>query len=699
VKSQTLERWRRYHRAIAITGIAVVATFTGLAGSGMGPVDGLVYDLSLAVTDRRPGVPDEPVAVIALDPISLDSEELAAMPRVFFSPVWAKLLNGLTAADARVFGFDIIFGYSANQFPGLGGQYDREFLVALADAREKVVLARSDRSFPAAPFVAAVLDPINDAGRDQPAAIAYAGLTPDADGVFRHLAARVGNHQPHLTFAAELLARAKGRPMPQDVLLAPRRPLEDIPTYRVIDVLRCLAKDPGSLRQAFSGKVVLIGTNLPDEDRERTPDRFMRSRAAQEVRVGGCRLDRLGASAPGSATTPGVFIHAAAVEAVLTGNLIQPVPVVVRVAASGITATVAALLGFMLTPLLASIAFILLTLVCVIAAPVSLSLGFWFPPVQSVAVALAAMIVSYLIRLLVEERRRRRVQHAFGHYLAPSIVDQLVDSERPLRLGGERREITVMFADLSGFTALADKVSAEELTALTNKYLAIVVAAVEANGGYVDKFIGDAVMGIWGAPGLSSDHPSAASSAALRAVSDVMSSKVLADLRNEPSFSIKVGLNSGPAIVGNVGAEKRYNYTALGQTVNIAARLENVAADYGCGIVIGPTTAAAIEKQFVLCELDRIKVKGVTDAITIFELVSEKANADENTLTYSKQYHKALECYRAGRFAEAERRWRNCVPHPYLADNSPCVVMANRAATLLSAPPVHWDGVYIKDTK
>lgn len=669
----------------------------------MGLLDGLLYDFSLAINDARPGTSGGPVAVIALDRDSLDSPELAAMPRVFLSPVWAKVMNGLSEADARAIGFDIIFGYSANRFPGFEGQqYDREFLAALASARDKVVLARSGRSYPAQPFFYAVFDPIADAGKDEPGAIAYAELAPDADGVVRQMTPRVetGIGQSRPTFAAALLDRAKGPEIPPGLRLAPRAPLESIPAYRLIDVLRCLEADRNAIRQAFAGKVVLIGTNLPEEDRKSSPDRFMRRPASRAVEAGGCRLDRLGASDPESHTSPGVFVHAAIVDAVLTGNLVVPVPPLGRAVAAGVTAIGGALLGFSLSPALAIVGVGAMVVLCLAAAPVLLGLGLWFPAVLPAAAAVAAMVVAYIVRFLVEERRRRRVQNAFGHYLAPAVVDQLVDSEAPLHLGGEEREVTIMFADLSGFTALSGKVGPAELMRVTNSYLAIIVEAVEATGGYVDKFIGDAVMGIWGAPAPNPDHAAAAGRAALAAVAGVMRAKAEADARHEPGYAVKIGLNSGRAVVGNVGAENRYNYTAVGETVNIASRLESVPGDYACRIVVGPATAEAIRDRFVLNELDWVKVKGKDEPLAVYELVAEKVAAGQTVLDYPEQYHAALERYRAGQFAEAETCWRVHVTHPYLVGPSPPLVMAERAAEYREhPPPADWDGVFVKATK
>jgi class 3 adenylate cyclase len=488
--------------------------------------------------------------------------------------------------------------------------------------------------------------------------------------------------------------------MPQQVLTAPRRPLEAMPTYRLIDVLRCLDRDPAALRPNFAGKIVLIGTTLPEEDRKRSPDRFMlpASNTAEGV-TGGCRIERLGASDPRSGTAPGVFIHAAAVETVLTGNLIHPIPAAGHAAVAGTMAVGGALLGFSLSPLLGVLGVAALVALCLAAAPVLLGFGLWFPAVLPAIAAIASMVVAYVMRFVIEDRRRRRVQNAFGHYLAPAIVDQLTDSEAPLHLGGEERDVTVMFADLSGFTALSGRVGPTELMAVTNSYLGIIVAAVEATGGYVDKFIGDAVMGIWGAPAPEPDHAALAARAALTAVENVLLAKAEADTQGRPGYAVKIGLNSGRAVVGNVGAENRYNYTAVGETVNIASRLESVPGDYGCRIVVGPATAAAIKGRFVLTELDWVKVKGKEEPLAVFELVVAKEGAHPSVLAYPEEYRAALECYRAGRFAEAERCWRRHVTHPYLVETSPPLVMAERAAVLGADPPTDWDGVYVKTTK
>src|SRR5262249_25807979 len=369
-----------------------------------------------------------------------------ATPRVLFGPFWAKLIDGLTEAGVKAIGFDIIFSFSANRLAGIDPQYDRSFYDALARHHDQLVLARSAGLPVAAPIEAAVYDVDEDAGRDEPAAVAFAELTADRDGAQRWVRAhlRTADGQLPPTLAAALLARVRGPAMPDSLLLAPPAPLETIPAYRLVDVLRCLDQRPAAVQQAFSGKVVLIGSNLPEEDRKRTPDRFMRPPPNSPADGGECSLRRLGASHPRSGTVPGVFVQAAGVQPVITGNIVSPVPGLGRAAGAVLASIGGSLLAFTTAPWIAALGVAGLVTACFGLAVALLPLGLWFPIAVPAAAAVFSMVLAYLVRFLVEERRRRRVQDAFSHYLAPSLVEQLAESEAELRLGGERREITVM---------------------------------------------------------------------------------------------------------------------------------------------------------------------------------------------------------------------------------------------------------------
>ena len=309
---------------------------------------------------------------------------------------------------------------------------------------------------------------------------------------------------------------------------------------------------------------------------------------------------------------------------------------------------------------------------------------FWLPVGLAILAVICSAVVAYVVRFVLEEGKRRRIQKAFGFYLAPTLVDQMVDDTQELRLGGEKRDVTIMFADLSGFTALSGIVGPEELVARTNEYLTLIAEEVEATGGYVDKFIGDAVMAMWGAPIKLDDHPANAVAAAIQISDKIAKRHALATAAGEHGFAIKVGVNSGDAVVGNVGSEKRFNYTAVGEAVNIAVRLEGLPGTYDCNIILGPETAAQVKSSFTLREIDMVTVKGKTEPIRIFEPYEGGSLA---------AYGSALAAYRAQAFSAAAGAWE-------AIGDGPSLVMAERARTFIdNPPPESWDGVWVMTTK
>jgi class 3 adenylate cyclase/CHASE2 domain-containing sensor protein len=644
---------------------------------------------------------DSPVAIIAVDQRSLAAPELARYPRTLWSPVWAAVLDAVLGAGARTTGFDLLFAYSANEFVPA---FDRPLLEALARHRTQVVLARSAGSLPAAPFLAALL---ND-----PDSLGLAELEADADGRFRRVRAHDGTPGEEAIpgLAASLLRRANGPPMPPEVLIAPRRHLERIPTYALIDVLRCEKMAPEALERAFRDRVVLIGSTLPEEDRKLAAGSGLSPARGDGPPIHACGLRPLAASAPDSGTVPGVFLHAAAIEAVMTGRILRIAPVPAVAGLAGVTAVGGATVGLTLAPWFAGGVLVLSASLLLALATAALMGDLWVPLALPVVALGGAAVVAYVVRYLVEERGRRRIQDAFGHYLAPAVVERLAQEPEALRLGGEAREVTVMFADLSGFTAMSGTLAPEELTRLTNQYLGYIVEQVEATGGYVDKFIGDAVMAIWGAPAPEPRHAEHAIQAALGAVARIRAEATAARARGERSYSVKIGINSGPAVVGNVGTERRYNYTAVGETVNVASRLEGVPGLYACQIVVGPRTADLAKGAFLLRELDTIKVKGREAALAIFEPLTEQGAAAPELRDRVERYAEALAHYRAMRFAQAYTIWHTlaCEGAATLPTDDgtgelapdPASRMAERACAYAADPPTTpWDGVWVLTTK
>ena len=697
---------RRYARALTMAACGLAAGAGAIALKGELPAfDGPLFDLAVGARFALPGAPpspaESPVAVVAVDKRSLAEPELARYPRTLMAPVWGRLLETLFAAGARAVAFDLLFAYSANQLsPG----YDRPFLRALSKHRERVVIARSAATLPAPPFMGAL--------RFDPGALGLAELVPEGDGVVRRVPGRFPSERGEsvLGLAAAALARAGHPPMPESVVIAPRYQLERLPTYALVDVLRCGESAAAALSKILDGKIVFVGSTLAEEDRFLSPDRHLPRQAGDGPALDDCGLRALGASAPGSATVPGVFLHAAAAHAVAGDRLTALAPMLAVVALSMVAALAGSALGLRLRPWSAALALGGLVLALWGAEVVALARNLWLPVAVPMVALVAAAVVAVAARYLLEERRRRRVQHAFSHYLSPFIVDNLAESEFELKLGGERKDVTVMFADLSGFTAASGTVPPEVLMRETNRYLALIVEEVEATGGYVDKFIGDAVMAIWGAPVADPAHAESAVTTALRAAQRVSAAKEKAKARGELAFGVKIGIASGAALVGNVGTEKRYNYTAVGQTVNIASRLESLPGTYAGNVVISENTAERLADGFVLYELDRVVVKGMSEPLAIFEPLAKSPSATAAQKAYAAGFGEALARYRSRQFENACSAWRRLdYPYPTVSGDSasgagershPARIMAARAARFAEQPPPpSWDGVWVMTTK
>ncbi len=687
-------RAHRTHPQLTSIACAITAAVATLAMNPPTAADATLFDFQIAAraalfAPRRSG--DSPVAVVALDRRSLDAPDLASYPRVFFEPGWAGALTAVMESGAKAAGFDEIFAYDPNTFPGIGPNFALPFLAALHKYRDRVVLSRSATTLPARPFAFSV--GYNSLG--------FTEMMRDPDGRFRRVASTIDSSAgPQPTLAALVLQRA-GLKMPAEVLIAPYRHLESIPTYSIVNVIRCEQSSPQTLRAAFGGKIVLFGGTLPEEDRKQASGRFLPKPMAGSS-VAACGLRRSGASDPLSDTVPGVFLHAAAIEAVATGELTAIAPRSIVAAVSALTAALGALAGSLLAPWTAVAVAAAMAAALVIATVVALQRDYWIPLAIPLVALMAAPGIAYSVRYLVEDRARRRIHRAFHHYLAPAIVDQLAHDPAALTLGGERREVTIMFADLTGFTAMSTRLDPETLTATVNRYLGYVVDEVENTNGYVNKFIGDAVMAIWGAPARDDDHARNAVRAALAAAATVQRVQIEDKARDAEGFAVKIAIYSGPAVVGNVGTARRYNYTAVGQTVNMASRLERAPDIYACQIVIGSHTAQLAADEFLLRELDWLLVKGASEAAAVYEPIIARAEAAPEQAARIEMFAKALACYRARGFAEAAAIWEELsrTESNAVADGpgelNPASVMARRAREFIAHPPPEsWDGVFV----
>ena len=321
------------------------------------------------------------------------------------------------------------------------------------------------------------------------------------------------------------------------------------------------------------------------------------------------------------------------------------------------------------------------------------------PIVAPIGAAVSCALVGITARLSSEEERRQRIKGLFGSYVSSAVVDEIVDKDILPQTGGAEVEVTAFFSDVVSFTSLSQKLSPTELVALMSEYFAEGTAAITAAGGTLDKYVGDAIIAMFGAPLQRADHAAAACRAALALV------EAQAHLRRRWSEAEKifpaevldmrtrVGLNTGTAVVGNIGSELRFNYTMMGASVNLAQRLEAAAAHYGAEILVSAHTAEVAmrdDASLVFRELDRVLLPGQNEPVTVFQLLAGGDEARGRNAARNESYAHALALYRKGNWAEAADAFMAAAEHePTVRRVNPCVVMANRCEsfTLESAKP------------
>jgi len=325
--------------------------------------------------------------------------------------------------------------------------------------------------------------------------------------------------------------------------------------------------------------------------------------------------------------------------------------------------------------------------------------GLILPVVTSIGATVITFTATYAYRFVIEDRSKRWIQHAFNHYLAPALVDRLSHEPSALRLGGTRRRVTILFSDIAGFTALSERLgdNPEQLVEIMNRYLTVATAAIEKRNGYIDKFIGDSVMAIWGAPLEDARGCCDALDAALdcQQALDAFNRDVVVGHYGLPPIGTRIGINTGDAIVGNMGSETRLNYTVVGDAVNLAARLEGANKIYGSRILISEATARAAGRGFVLRRLDRVAVKGKRQAVKVFELVARKGEVSAPQEQVVRAFHAALGCFYRRDFAAAEQKFA------VLAETDEAAALyRRRCAQLIAKPPgLGWSPTYALETK
>ena len=671
---------RRLGIAVLIALAALLATVALRALGAIDRLEAIALDARYASgLGRKPATSD--VVIAWIDQKSLDYMAANGVPFPWPREVYGQALQYLRKCGARAVAFDLVL----DQQNGTA-EDARAFGKTLADGRgdalamkfvnyrdgglddtETAAFAQRALALDATPVTRprerGVVLPLPEfaAGADR---LGFVNIAADADGTFRRydllrpwgrkdepaklypslaLATLLAANEPgQLAWRGDALRLPDGTVTPcgaaARVLLNLRGPAFTFAKVMFVNILESInladeGKPPLHAPDAFRDKIVLVGIHAEGlEDAHPTP------------------LD---------AHLPGVELHATAIDNLLHGDAFTVPDLELPLAL--LAALLAAATVFVLPGVVRPAAALAMLALAAAGAVAWAWLALLAVPVAAPFVAgSTAAAGSFLWRLVVEGRQKREMRRAFQSYLAPEVLAEVLRDPSALRLGGETREVTLFFTDLQGFTSLAERSQPQELVAFLNDYFTRMCAPVLAERGIIDKFIGDAIMAIFGAPAAQPAHGAAAVRAAVAALA--VSDEIAGELRTRglPPIATRVGIHRGTAVVGNMGSASRFDYTAIGDTVNLASRLEGANKAFGTRCLVSETAWADVGDTVLGREVGRITVVGRHEPIRVFEPLALREQAPHDVAAFATHWLQAMQAFATGDRAAARPHFEAC---------------------------------------
>jgi adenylate cyclase len=325
--------------------------------------------------------------------------------------------------------------------------------------------------------------------------------------------------------------------------------------------------------------------------------------------------------------------------------------------------------------------------------------GVWIDVVGPIGIVILSDAAIVWHKFSTAEKKRKFIKSAFGYYMNPAVVEEIAKNPEMLELGGKKMELTAFFSDVASFTTISEKLTEHELVELLNEYLTEMTEIVLKHYGNLDKYEGDAIMAFFGAPIHFPDHATRACHTALEMQDKLIRLREQWKSQGRPELTARVGINTGPMIVGNMGSQNRFDYTVMGDAVNLASRLEGVNKQYSTEIMISEFTLEHCKSDIVTREIDLIRVKGKALPVRIYEVIGRTDDTIPETMqSVIEHFALGMEAYKQKRWEDGIREFQACLD--IKPDDGPSLTYIKRCNEYLeSAPPDDWDGVYIMTTK
>ncbi len=663
----------------------------------------------------------------------ISDDAIKALPTKFPWPYsyYARAIRNLNRAGAKVIAFDIIWDTPVG--PEQERDY-RELWNAIHTAGNVVLGGRAEVNIGTGKYtIKRTAENFNNIFFDADSIIGIVNLRNDRDGIFRRYQPFTYISETQVpTFASAILQTSLGIPRGTPISYSrksfligdrvvpnfdgtsvainyygPTRTFKYLQFSDVMDDKDFKTRDElamgvdvntfddpdfGYIKSGlFKNRIVLIGSSLP-EFKDLLPVPIPNSAEA------------------GDNLTNGVEVHATVVQNMLDQFYIRHISPWIEVPLFTLLGVLTMIAIFQLTHIktrftffieIGTIIFVLLSVALI--AYIALELFTRSSLLLNIVCPAITISANYIgitaYRYIVERRQKAMIKGMFSLYLHPDIVNEIISHPEKLRLGGDKKELTVMFSDIANFTTISEDMQPEELVLLLNDFLSLMTEIVKKHHGTLDKYVGDAIIAFWGAPASQDDHALRACKTALdmQRILEQLRGKLVAE--NKPVLTIRIGLSTGKMVVGNMGGKERFAYTVIGDSVNLGSRLEGANKQYGTRILISENTYEKVKNDVIAREVDLLVVKGKTAPVRTYELISLASDgiSDEQRRVID-HFTRGLALFRNREFGKAIQCFEDALAID--PEDHPSQLYIERSQLYLDTPPPpDWDGVFVMKTK
>lgn len=657
----------------SVSGSLLIGLSSGILAA-LGLVLGIFNTWSHTTTDRffLPHSADPKTIIVAIDDVSL--ARIGRWP--WNRNIQADLVRRLSEAGANVIAFDVNFPEAASP------EEDAALARAIQDSDRVVLplelslkLDRSKITFDASKIVQPIPELQRAAKR-----VGFSNTPLDVDGIVRRIPLTVlgesgGTIRAFAYEVADIAGRAPNvNEVPTDALGRvminfPGSSGKAFPFVSAADVLEGKAIDAG-----FDGATVFIGATASDlHDEQNT-------------------------ATSRDQPMSGIEIHASLYDTLVTHRWLIQAPVLLQ----AILLILAGLFLGLLIPRVrartGAIAAFLIWIGWILAAFVSFDHGYILDIVWPTLLIVFSYAALLLERWISTERERRKIRSAFSRYVSANVVEAIMKDFDRLKLGGERRTMSVLFSDIRGFTTLSEGMEPEALVELLNTYLNEMTDIVFEEGGVLDKYIGDAVMAFWNAPFDQSDHAMRSVRTAIRMRDRLQEMNRNGSFAEGAELKVGIGINTGDMVVGNIGGERRYDYTVIGDSVNLASRTEGLCKEYGVQIIITEHTQSELDDTILTRQLDKVSVKGKQKPVAMYEVMGLVSEVEDAKQKLASEYNQAIHFYFERKFIEAAELCDQILS--IWPDDIPSKNLKTRCEIYNANPPsAGWNGAWVMTKK